>query len=1018
MAKMEFAHGEIEEVLKRAGLERVRKGTGRDGWYYVCVFHAERSGSMHVDNAKNAFHCFGCDEDGGIIKLAEKLDVEYRTADGQAHRPGEKKARGRGRPSNDEMWREYASALWTEDGVEALAVLRARGLSDDTLRAHSIGVTHRLTKNEVGGGGWRVTIPILNLSGSCQMIRRYNPRGKLRSHLSTLSLVGDAAGKATKIKPRGDAFAAECPACAADVAVTPSQAETEIPCPACKALLRVGADTVKIWSYGDRMIYGLQMLAEMRKTVAADPEKRQRVVIVGGEWDRLVMIQHGIPAVTGTAGESSWDPDWTQLFDGLDVVVMLDADAPGQAAAGKIVKSMQARARCASLRSLKLPFREDDVLAGWGAGKAPKDASDWFLTGHAADELLAAMDMAEPLALTFRPSISGDGDGAGNGGGGGGAVGGPPPDDGGGSRPGAAVDEVRRLSKETPPFEKKRMIWEIVRRELWSHGRFMRTRDKSYYFFEATKRKLHTVCDEELVHYVMRLFRLNATEPEFKFVVAELEAEADHHGELVRVRRFSHWVKETNMLYISQFDGNVARISDSGVDIVPNGADGVVFLDGQEDEAWTFAQPPATMTVEASVEEIMRYARSINFDGQRCPPEVAQRLLVLWMLSIFFGAGIKARPICTFLGEKGSGKTMIFQLVLQLCFGQEAEVTSVRHDNQDDMQAAVMSSPIVVFDNVDNDAEFLNDELAKIATGMKITRRRLYSTLGPQSFRPDCFVGITAQIPHFTRSDVIDRMLLFRVKRRGEAGFEFGNVPSITAADRARFFSAIASISMKVLAAVRDGMRPSKSPYRLADWSTMAFVLGLAMGWPADEMEAIISATEWLRSDLQAEEDPLIDLILRWLAENDLRESREYKPAELVTEWNAILDKERAKVRYHAKWVGRKIKDALPGLKKRINVVITHNETENVDTFRFERLKGDGQQRDIASYMAEAKRAGAMGGGAEAEAPPAATADPPADGAPESDMSFADDDEEDKKPGGGSNGAGGEGGGGDDDLPF
>jgi hypothetical protein len=991
MNTLEFRQGEIAEVLRRAGHEPAKR-EGPDRWFYLCVFHAERSGSMHVDGRKNTFKCFGCGQGGGIVALARQLNVEYSTADGKSHAPGDsgKSGRGRGRPSPEELWPEFAKALWTEDGIDALAVLRARGLTDETLRTYSIGVTHRLAKNEVGGGDWRITIPIIDESGVCQRIRRYNPRGKLRTHLSTLALVGDAAGRATKIKPHGDAHAAECPSCAVDIPITPAQAESEILCPSCAAHLFVGADTVKIWSYGTRMLYGLQMLADLRKAVTGDSKERRRVVIVGGEWDRLMMMQNRIPAITGTSGEGSWDADWTPLFDGLDVVVMLDADPPGQAAAAKIVKSLQSRSRCASLRSLKLPFRDNDVLPG--SGKAPKDANDWFLVGHTADELLAAIDMAGPLALSFRPSLDaitgGNGGPEDGGSGGSGGAGGQP-----GDGPAFLIDEVRRLSKETPSFEKRRMIWEIVKRELWSHGQFMRTRDKSYYFFEEKKRRLHTVCDEELVHYVMRLFRLNSTEPEFQFVVAELEAEADHHGKLVRVRRFAHWVRETNMIYISQFDGNVARISDSGVEIVPNGADGVVFLDNPDDEPWTFAQPPATMPIEDAIQELMRYAKDIHFDEQRCPSDVAQRLLVLWMLSIFFGSGIKARPICTFLGEKGSGKTLSFQRFLQLCFGMEAEVTSVRHDNQDDMQAAVMSNILIVFDNVDNNDEFLNDELAKIATGMKITRRRLYSTLGPQSFRPDCFVGITAQIPHFTRSDVIDRMLLFRVKRRGEDGFEFGVVPTITDTDRSRFFSAVASIAMRVLAGVRDGARPTKSPYRLADWSTMAFVIGLGMGWPAEEMEAVVSATEWLRSDLQAEEDPLVDLILRWLAESELREGREYKPSELVTEWNAILDKERAKIRYHAKWVGRKIKDALPGLKKRLNVTVTHDEIDNIDTFRFERLRGDDAQQNIESYMAAAKALASMRNPPTTE--PSSADQDGADNAPPpppADISFADDD--------------------------
>jgi len=964
--RLEFAAGEIVDLLKRAGHEPKRK-IGPDKYMFFCVFHADgHDPNMSVNAQKNVFHCFACPEEGGVVDLARHLDVEYRTSDGVSHRVDEK--RGRGRPSNDQMWKEWATALWTEDGAEALAVLRARGLTDETLRAHNIGVTHRLWQNEVSGG-WRITIPVFDETGGVALVRRYHPEGRLRRYLETVAMVDDPS-RASAVKSTKDEQTAPCPAadCGYEIVLTPAHAETEIACPGCHAKLRVNAKRTKIWSSGDSTIYGRQMLADMRRRAAEDPSAPLQVVVTEGEWKRLRLLQNGIPAVCGTSGAGTWKPEWTALFDGLEIAIAYDVDRneAGQKGAAKVARSMQERSRIRALKVVHLPFRDDDRLP---SGGRPKDVDDWFTLGHTADELLALIDVAEPLALPRRsegpPRVGEDGGGDGGGvGGGAGAAGGDGGNAGGlGTRPPSdLIDEIREIGKELPAFRKRRLIWEIVRASLYTRGRFMRTREKDYYFFDTGERRLHVVCNEEMMHFLQDNFRLNATEQEFKFVVAELEGEASRRGELVRVRRFCHWVRDTNLLYISQFDGRVARISDSSVEVVPNGTDGVVFLDSPEDcDPWTFSAPPGSpMPLDQAIAEIMRYVADVHFDAIRCPPDIAQKLLLLWIVSVFFGAGIKTRPICTFVGEKGSGKSLTFQRFLQLCFGPDAEVTSVRHDNQDDMQAAVMSNFLVVFDNVDNEAEFLNDELAKIATGMKIVRRRLYSTLGTQSFRPDCFVGISTQAPHFTRSDVIDRMLLFRVSRREE----FGIVPTIGAADRSRFFSAIASLAMPILAAVRDGKRPSKAPYRLADWSTMAFLIGTAIGWPADDCEALMSATEWMRIDLQADEDPIPDMVGRWISESDLREGRVYRPVEIVTEWNAMLEKERSKIRYHAKWIGRKIKDALPALEKRWKVTISHDDKENVDLFCFDRRKNiEDQKDDLLSYMEGAKRAAVMHGG-------------------------------------------------------
>lgn len=973
--KVEFPEGEIVELLRRHGHEP-KKRSGHKYTYY-CVFHADgHEPNMSVDGQKNTFYCFACPENGGILKLAEHLDGEVRTTDGRTIKPGRRSGNKLGRPPAEDLWKEWADALWTEDGRDALAILHGRGLKDETLRRFNVGVTFKLNFNEAGGDTWRITIPVFDENGNLLLVRRYHPKAKYRSHIKSIYAVDDPSlvSEATAADDRD--FGAPCPKCERVLSIRPQVAETEISCPGCSMKLYVVARSMKMSSAAGKKptIFGQQLLAELRRQASVEPDKEHRIVIVGGEWDRLMLVQNGIDAVTGTGGESGWKSEWTRLFDGLNVVIMLDADKAGQTAASKLSKVFQERSRCASLKVVQIPFRPDDYLEGGGK---PKDATDWFKIGRSVDELLAAIDVAEPYALNFKRDpmgghvggVAGGVGAAGSGGGGGGAG-----DGGGGAganddnaRRGMhnEVDDIRDLGKEVKTFRKCKMICDVVLAHLGARGRFMRTREKDHYYFDTGERRLHVVCDDEFKHFLGDHYGLNPVEKEFNYVVAYLEKESARRGELVKVRRFVHWVKQTNTIYLSQFDGNVVRVGEKTIDVVPNGTDGVVFLDPDDCEPWTLPVPteeqPTAMTTDQAIAEIMRYVTDIHFDDARCPPEIAQKLLFLWITSVFFGAGIRTRPICTFLGERGSGKTMAFRRMLQLCFGHDAEVLGVRADNQDDMHAAVMSNFLVVFDNVDSDAEFLNDELAKIATGMKIVRRRLYSTLGPQQFKPDCFVGITTQTPNFTRSDVIDRMLLFRVSRRADFGVE----PEISTADRNRFFQAMTVIIQSVLTSVREGKRPAKSPYRLADWSTMAFLIGISVGWPVDEMEALMSATEWLRTDLQADEDPLVDLIARWMAESDMREGKTYRAAELVTEWNTILEKERAKIRYHSKWVGRKIKDAIPALSKRWKVTITRDSHEHIDLYTFERLRQDeSEQGDLMAFMETAKRSATMGGSA------------------------------------------------------
>jgi hypothetical protein len=107
-------------------------------------------------------------------------------------------------------------------------------------------------------------------------------------------------------------------------------------------------------------------------------ENPAMVMICEGEWDALLSIQHGVPAVTRTGTADRWNESWSPLFAKKAVVVCHDMDAKGQHANRKVAASVRRHAR--AVRVVELPY---EITAKHG-----KDLSDWWMEGHSHQEFM------------------------------------------------------------------------------------------------------------------------------------------------------------------------------------------------------------------------------------------------------------------------------------------------------------------------------------------------------------------------------------------------------------------------------------------------------------------------------------------------------------------------------------------------------------------------------------------------------------------------------------------------------
>ena len=146
----------LDELRTRTPLpavigRRVRLVRAGRQWKGCCPFHGEKTPSFHV--YEDHFHCFGCGEHGDAIAFVMKSQgasfmeaVEQLAAEAglEVPRPSPAAAEAERRRLDlhavlDAAAQSYQRRLFLPDGARALAYLRGRGLTEETIRRFGLG---------------------------------------------------------------------------------------------------------------------------------------------------------------------------------------------------------------------------------------------------------------------------------------------------------------------------------------------------------------------------------------------------------------------------------------------------------------------------------------------------------------------------------------------------------------------------------------------------------------------------------------------------------------------------------------------------------------------------------------------------------------------------------------------------------------------------------------------------------------------------------------------------------------
>lgn len=108
------------------------------------------------------------------------------------------------------------------------------------------------------------------------------------------------------------------------------------------------------------------------------------ICVCEGEWDALLTIQNGFPAITRTGAAKVWKSDWSRHFKGRVVYLCHDSDKTGEAGNRIVARALSKVAK--EVKVVRLPYAITE--------KHGKDLSDFWLEGHTPKDFKKLLEQA------------------------------------------------------------------------------------------------------------------------------------------------------------------------------------------------------------------------------------------------------------------------------------------------------------------------------------------------------------------------------------------------------------------------------------------------------------------------------------------------------------------------------------------------------------------------------------------------------------------------------------------------
>lgn len=389
------------------------------------------------------------------------------------------------------------------------------------------------------------------------------------------------------------------------------------------------------------------------------------------------------------------------------------------------------------------------------------------------------------------------------------------------------------------------------------------------YYFLLDDHKLFrmgTPYFDSYLYSIGREYLTNGTEPGSS-IIRGINNYAIMNGRRVKIRKISYYNQADNVAYIDMFNQKMLRITEDKIETVHNGADEVFFLTrgAQQVEYMDSVYNPT----------LLNETLQANYDGT--PEELGMyaRVVKAWLYSFFFKEALPARPLLLFTGPPQAGKSTLARKLLQIVYGVSGQVTKLDRDRSrgsDSFSVTLINYPLVCFDNIDTKISWLNDDLASIATGGKLSKRQLYTDTGLVDINIDAFLMLTSHSPEFRRADIAQRLLIVNLEKINMGTLEeviWKNLRD----NRDVLWSTMVKDIFEIIKLIgerhRSGTSDFATDFRMADWASfMVDSLTVETGSRDTALEASSDIIKLLKNnqiEFTVHQDALIDLMQEWV---------------------------------------------------------------------------------------------------------------------------------------------------------